>query len=101
MTTANIIKSILDGNQDEDFDRIIDVVHSRRSVVARSKVFEFSRGDRVRFNNGANPKYLIGVEGVVQKVNQTRVVVKIEGEAGRFTGGSPSCPVDIIDKIAA
>lgn len=99
MTTANIIKSILEGNQDDDFNRIMDAVYARRNAVARSKVFSYSRGDRVRFNRGASPQYLIGLEGVVQKVNRTTVAVKIEGHAGRYTGQCPSCPVDIVDLI--
>lgn len=101
MNITEITQSILNGEQDEDFDQIKEAIVLRKKVIGSTKLRSLRAGDRVRFNSGARPQYLIGLEAVVTKVNQTRVKVRIEGDAGRFAGTTPSCPLSIIDKVAA
>ncbi len=101
MNSGEITQSIFSGQQDDDLDAIKEAVRFRQKVIAGGKLRSLHVGDRVRFNSAARPQYLIGLEAVVTKVNQTRVKVRIEGDAGRFTGTTPTCPLSIIDKVAA
>lgn len=99
VNTQDIVESIVAGEYDGDFDRFRDAMKLRGELLGRMKVIDLKVGDRVRFNSHARPKYLQGLEGVVKKKNQASVVVKIEGDAGKFTGSTPRCPIQIVDKI--
>ncbi len=101
MDTQEIIDSILSGDNDDDYRDIYEAIKTRQSMSARGKVMAFRVGDRVVFNGNARPKYLLGVEGVVKKRNETTVVVKIEGYAGKYTDSAPRCPVGMLDKVEA
>ena len=99
MNTKEIITSILSGDQDGDEDRIIEALKIRRKALESMKVLELRVGDKVRFNSGANPKYLVGIVGTIIKKNKTRVVVQLVDNAGKFSHDAPSCPISIIDKV--
>jgi len=68
--------------------------------VERKSIYDFKVGDRVRFNQRANPKYLIGTEATVTGRKRTKVTIKLDAAAGRFGGESNiTCPTSIIDKV--
>lgn len=101
MTTNEIIHSILDGDNDDDFDEIVQAIKVRRKNMDARKVAELHVHDRVRFNSHTRPKYLIGVEGEVVKKNETSVTVKPDEALGRFSGDPIRCPVGLVDKVEA
>lgn len=101
MTTNEIIHSILDGDNDGEFDEIIQAIKVRRKSMDAGKVLGLRVGDRVRFNSRTRPQYLVGVEGEVVKKNQTSVTVKPDEALGRFSGDPIRCPVGLVDKIEA
>jgi len=68
--------------------------------VTKKSIYDFKVGDRVRFNQRANPKYLIGTEATVTGRKRTKVTIKLDAAAGRFGGESNiTCPTSIIDKV--
>lgn len=101
MTTNEIIHSILDGDNDGEFDEIIQAIKVRRKSMDAGKVLGLRVGDRVRFNSRTRPQYLVGVEGEVVKKNQTSVTVKPDEALGRFSGDPIRCPVGLVDKVEA
>jgi hypothetical protein len=101
VTTNEIIHSILDGDNDGEFDEIIQAIKVRRKSMDAGKVLGLRVGDRVRFNSRTRPQYLVGVEGEVVKKNQTSVTVKPDEALGRFSGDPIRCPVGLVDKIEA
>lgn len=94
-----VLGAILDGVCDSSEDRIYAALKMRRKTVEQRKGVLFKKGDKVVFNGQARPKYLQGVEGVIEKVNLTRAIVKIGADGGRFSHSEPSCPFAIIDKV--
>lgn len=62
-------------------------------------------GDKVRFNSEVHPRYMMGVEAVVTKVNRKRVVINIDTKGGqidigRFAPGkNVTCPPSLLEKI--
>jgi hypothetical protein len=101
VTTNEIIHSILDGDNDGEFDEIIQAIKVRRKSMDAGKVLGLRVGDRVRFNSRTRPQYLVGVEGEVVKKNQTSVTVKPDEALGRFSGDPIRCPVGLVDKVEA
>lgn len=100
-TFQNLALGIINGDFDEDLDRIRDAIRTREKALLSTKAFSFRVKDRVRFNDHARPKYLVGIEGVVEKVNQSSLVVRIGKEGGRYANSAPRCPLAIVDKIEA
>jgi len=101
MTTAtsSIIETIFGIDDPGELSRISDALRARSKELESRKAWQFKRDDKVVFNSKASPKYLIGVTGVVKKVNKTRAIVAIGPDGGRFANSQPSCPFAIIDKI--
>jgi uncharacterized protein YkvS len=94
-----VVSAILAGSLDGEEDRIVRALKQRRRIADENKVDALKVGDTVRFNSHARPKYLHGLTGTVIKLNQASAVVRINGDAGRFTGVDPRCPIAIIDKV--
>ena len=96
---TSIIESILSIDSPEELDDIGAALRARRKELESRKVWQLKVGDKVIFNSHASPRYLIGVTGVVEKVNKTRAIVAIGPDGGRFANSKPSCPFAIIDKV--
>lgn len=97
-TLQGVVSAILSGDADEDFQSIYDAVKTRQRTLSRQKISQLGAGDRVIFNELARPKALQGVGAEVVKVNQTKIVVKLDRSAGRFTAGVPvTTPLSIVD----
>lgn len=94
---SGIEQSILRGDYDANLGNIIDAVKMRKDALA-PKAWDFSVGDRVRYISGVRPKYLAGEEGIVSKVNRTKVVVKLDRAVGRFYGNITT-PTSLIEKV--
>jgi hypothetical protein len=99
MNVSDMVKSIMNGDVDGDFDKIFDAVKARRSIVTRIRVMtsDIKKGDRVRLVN-IRPQYIIGATGTVTTIRQTRAVVKLDTSFPRF-GSSPSVPINCLEKV--
>jgi hypothetical protein len=106
MKVADVVLAIVFKQlSDDDLTIIEDAIRGRRGVVApvqakAPSIYTFSVGDRVRFNQRANPKYLIGTEATVTGHKRTKITIKLDAAAGRFGGhGNITCPLSIIEKV--
>lgn len=98
-----IANDIILGYHDADLDTISEAIRLRRSrSPATNRLWDFKIGDKVRFNERANPKYLIGQIATVTGIKQKKIAVSIDDKeaAGRF-GASTNigCPLSIVEKV--
>ena len=103
MSAAQIVKSILDGHVDDDFDQIQGAIRSRREYLAVQKGAMLKKGDKVRFADHIRPKYLAGLVATVKSVNKTTASVDIDDKlaAGRYGPGGCRCPFDLLEIVEA
>jgi hypothetical protein len=87
---------VLSGEMDEYLNKMIQTIQLRKKEMA-PKVWEFQIGDRVRMVN-TNPKYLNGAEGMVRKINRTKIVVDLDVPRGRFSKNI-STPLSVVEKV--
>ena len=57
---------------------------------------DYKKGLTVKFNQSANPKYLIGIKAEIIRVMRTRCVVKLSSPIGRFSG-KIRAPMEILE----
>ena len=93
----NFAVPITNGQCDEFLNAIILCAQDRQKALS-TKIYQCYAGQRVRFSSAVRPKYLIGVEGTVQKVNRTKVVVDLDERHARFYRNvtTPLAMVEII-----
>ena len=104
MTKEEVIRAISAGVVDEDFDAVYEALKLRNKFIGTRKALSFAPEDKVVFNDQARPRYLIGVEGVVTKLQGMSIIVRmpknITGDTGgRFEGFDVTVPPQIIDKV--
>lgn len=95
--------SILNGDVDDDLDRIQASIKQRREYLASMTVSFLREGDTVRFSDRIRPKYLQGKTATVVKVNQKTIVVDCPSDPsyGRFSGSKKvRCPNELIEGLA-
>lgn len=101
ITSQDIVSAIISGDLDDDFDTIKQAIKMRGEHLAQARRLSLKPGDTVVFTN-LRPKYLIGLEAEVVKINPKKVVLKCpdKPEYGRFAGSSNvSCQPDMIEKV--
>ena len=89
----DIIAMILAGDLDDELAKVTRACYTRKALIEGGlkdeKKREFQSGQKVRIT-GANlrPKYMIGKEFTVKRVNQKTVVVDMPKDSGygRFSG---------------
>lgn len=98
-----ILRGIALGDFDDHLESIHDAVRERRRVrvaaVAAEVTSDIRYGDRVRLTVETRPKYMIGAEGTVTKVNGASFRVKLDDPSSRF-GAEPRVPRSLIEKVA-
>jgi hypothetical protein len=92
----DIVTPILSGECDEFLKSIIDTAQLRQTQL-KPKIYEFNVGQRVKFVN-VNPKYLVGAQGTIKRINRTKVVVDLDHQTGRFFRNI-STPLSMIEKV--
>lgn len=92
----DFVVPVLSGEMDEFLDGMIQTIQSRKKEL-KPKIWEFQVGDKVRLVN-ANPKYLVGAEATVKKVNRTKIVIDLDVPQGRFSKNI-STPLSMLKKI--
>lgn len=98
LTASDVIQAVTTGCCDERLSELDRAIKMRQRV----KGGQFRSGDSVRLNTTVNPKYLIGVTGVVQRVNQKRCIVDFDPgqELGRFAPGiGVAVPFGMLEKV--
>lgn len=99
-TTISVIDEILDGKLDDDLDQILSAIKERRDQLASRLRFKLRPGDRVRVVGDLRPRYLIGLIGVVKRINQTTISIDFEdpASAGRYSAGV-RMPLEHVEKV--
>ncbi len=102
INVGDIIRSIEEGTYDTHLEAIHDAVRERRRVRVATAAAEITGdikvGDRVRLNSSCRPRYMIGAEGVVTKINGASFKVKLDDPTSRF-GAEPRCPKSLIELV--
>jgi transcription antitermination factor NusG len=93
-----IIEAVKEGDVDTYLSGIISAAYDRKKAVAREVDFEYGRMVRVV---RVNPKYLIGMEAKIHKVNKesVRVMVPDEARYRKYRGrdiGFPKTSLELI-----
>lgn len=102
LTKLAIIASIASGFNDADLDAIRSAISDRKDELpyvptVAPKRSAFKKGISVWFNKSVSPKYMVGREAIVVKVNPKRVKVKlVEGEDTRFGNRPINCPLSLL-----
>jgi len=98
----SIISDINNGLHDHELAAIISAAQSRNSLTpSPARNYTLVIGDRVVFNSHVSPKYMVGQQGTVVKVNRSTVKLKLDNQIGRFKCfGNTKAPLSIIDKIS-
>jgi hypothetical protein len=70
-----------DGAHDDGLDELAKAINSRRDIVARRNARRMMRelniGDKVKLTNGIKPRYLEGMVGHIEKLQDGAAVVKL------------------------
>lgn len=93
----DFVVPLFSGDFDEYLDGMIQSIQLRKKDLA-PKIWEFLPGERVKFAHTVRPKYLIGAEGTIQKINRTKVVVDLDTRHERFFKNI-STPLSMIEKV--
>lgn len=93
----DFVLPVFKGEYDEYLDGMIDTIQKRKRDMA-PKIWEYQVGDVVRFNQNTNPKYLRGAQGIVKKINRTKVVIDLDERHNRFYKNITT-PLTMIEKV--
>ncbi len=113
MTDLNAMFDLIDDSLEagnltrEDLNAIGEFAWKRakdlRKAEGRKVAARLSKGTAVRIKMDAplRPRYILGTEATVQKVNQTSATItlgEVHGGSGRFyTGQLINCPLDALE----
>lgn len=93
-----VVGAIYAGLYDDTLDTLSEAIKNRVTNLEQRQIATLKKGDTVRFNSKTRPKYLVGVEAVVIKVNKTTVTVDIPSRDTfeRF-GGIVRVPASLLE----
>ncbi|MCL4414435.1 MAG: nitrile hydratase subunit beta [Actinobacteria bacterium] len=89
-TLADVLGFIINGSTADDLERIVDMVRQRQGALRALQAAAVSVGDQVRIA-GLSPKYLNGLEGVVESISKARGNVRLSETSTdclRLVGGT-------------
>lgn len=95
----------MNGNFDDELDKIKDSVRERKAILNRMTFIEINEGDIVRFNSQTRPNYLFKSNiraRVIRKLNKNIEVEVLEedrAKARRFGRGKFSTPISLIERV--
>ncbi len=97
---SGITDAIQRGDFDHELPSFIAAVEARQRVLGHKAFHTLNIGDKVVFNDKANPKYLQGVEAIITGKKKTRVTVEFAESVGRFHAGVEiTSPISIFDLV--
>jgi hypothetical protein len=98
----DVLDTILVADETQ-LNQIQQAVKQRKEIVMSRVISSLTKGDKVRFNDKIRPKYLVGLEATVEKINQKTVGVKVidndKTAARKFGYGVVRCPISLIESI--
>jgi|SRR6476469_3777327 len=94
----NILDMILTADPSQ-LSQIKQAVKQREEILLQRTLNDLMKGSKVKFNNKTRPKYLVGLEAEVTKVNAKSVKVKIDDSesARRYGHGEIRVPFSLIE----
>jgi len=103
-TLADVITDIATGAYDSDLANISIAIRARidglKGIKKATMFAALQVGDRVKFNDSVNPKYMKGVFATVTAKRRTKVSIKLDSAVGKFRAGEQiTTPVTIVDKV--
>lgn len=101
MNHADICAAIYNGGfTSEQLDAILQAITCCRDNKQLKLRRQLTVGQTVWFNDTTHPKYLIGEELTILKINRERIVVKMKnGAQGRFSGSGIRTSLNLITTI--
>lgn len=99
MNIHEILDYIREDASDEHLDMIRNALKGAERSAEIDKLYSFRVGQKVKFNHTARPQYMIGQLATITKVNRSRVVIRLDSPAGRFSAGDIRCPVSLLDPV--
>jgi hypothetical protein len=88
------------------YDAVRDHIKESRRRASMMMAAKIRRGAKVRISPESNlrPAYLLGTEGIVEKINQTTATIRLDkvyaGSNSRFrTGQSIRCPLNALELV--
>lgn len=75
-TLTEAMSFVVNGATEDDLDNLLAAMRRRRSALSSLRAASVSVGDQVRLV-GLSPKYLNGLEGVVETINKNRCSVRL------------------------
>lgn len=78
---------------------ITENIKYRKEILAQKSKLKIRIGQKVRFSDEIRPKYLIGLEAEVKKINPKTIVVNVpnEPEYGKYAGSIRiRCPISLL-----
>jgi hypothetical protein len=108
MSTRDLIKGILSGEYDDDFQEIEDAVKARQNTLRKINRPEptprretgMRPGDVVRINNNCGTRYLAGRHvKITDRLQKNFRIELLDGPMGRFTSGTLKCPPSLLEWI--
>jgi hypothetical protein len=95
MTIKEILSLVYDGSLDSDLTALTAAINARQWMI--KPVYRFKIGDKVRFNETASPRYIIGHTATVMGLNPKSCQVILDEDCGKFRKGqSVKAPNSII-----
>lgn len=97
-----IVQAVLNGEADEDFAALVEAIADRKALLARQVARTLKHGDTVRVVGDLRPRYLIGLTGKVERVNQKTVTMNFDDpEAARRYRAGVRMPIEYVEVVAA
>lgn len=99
-SVGQLLADIYDGKLDDELGRIRTAIERRSEEIKDTLFDRIKVGSLVRFNERTRPKYLQGTLATVTEKKQTRVVVKLGEDKGRFYKEMPiTCYPETLDLL--
>lgn len=86
--------SIVSNMSNSQLDDLIESIKIRRKELSRGNINTFGLGEKVFFQDGGLRYF-----GTIEKINKTRVVIKMDESNFKNSGKRYSVPANMISKI--
>lgn len=98
MYDDEVALDILNGGHDGSLDELANAIKNRRKLLAGRIRFSLHQGDRVKVVGDLRPRYLIGLTGTIERVNQTTVTMKFDDpDAARRYSAGVRMPLEYVE----
>lgn len=96
---TDFLRDIMTGKYDNHLSLISQVIGNRRNELANRMKTMLLPGDRVKLTDTVRPNYLQGAKGTVVRHLNSRILVRLDYQLGRFSQ-EIRCPISTLEKVA-